>query len=95
MERDDEFKINVRLENIGIYASKLQGLTDRVKLLCCTGRNCFSCGYCKDSGVEFKLEGKNFKKCSIICCGFVFSYLSKEDHSSFLKLLDLELSQKK
>lgn len=91
IERNFDFKIDIRLSKIDSYANKIESLSASIQQQLVLGRDCINCGVCKDGSTCFTYKGNAYRKCSVICCGFSLSKLKEEDIPSVLQLLDLEI----
>ena len=89
-DRDSVLRIPLRLKNIAQYADKLGQLSSKVLHQTLQDSNCAACGGCK-KGIAFSYDGTNYKKCYVICSGFVYSGLEREDFDSLIQLIDWEL----
>ena len=94
IERDFTYKILLRLQNISEYTDKLKSLSTNILRQTLSGRECCDCGYCENS-VRFSFDGTDYRKCAVICCGFVYVKLQEEDITSLLQLIDWELNIKR
>ena len=90
-DRDSVLRIKLRLQNIARYADNLGQLPPNILRQTLSGSNCHECGGCKN-GVAFSYDGKNYKKCYVICAGFVYSGLDEQDIESLIKLINWELN---
>jgi hypothetical protein len=90
--RDDFYRINFRIFHLQKYQDKLGMLTPHFQELLISGKDCRDCR-CTKGGISFSLNNTEYKKCNIICQGFVFCRLNTEDIASMLKLIDLEFDE--
>ena len=90
-DRDSVLRIKLRLQNIARYADKLGELSPNILNQTLGGSSCGNCGGCKN-GIAFSFRGTNYKKCYVICAGFVYSGFGEQDTESLTKLIDWELN---